>query len=79
MGVEGQASRILLDSGGGICIEPENAVALAGAICLLHDDGALRQRLGSADREYVVKKFSRRQKAATYIQVLEKVLVQSRG
>jgi len=79
LGVEGQASRILLDSGGGICIEPENAAALAEAICLLHDDGALRQRLGNAGREYAVKIFSRGQKAATYVQVLEKLLVQSKG
>jgi len=77
LGVEGQASRILLDSGGGICIEPENAAALAVAICLLHDDGALRRRLGNAGREYVVKHFFRGQTAATYIQVLEKLLVQN--
>jgi glycosyltransferase involved in cell wall biosynthesis len=77
LGVEGQASTVLLDSGGGICIEPGNAAALAGAICLLHDDGALRQKLGSAGREYVVKKFSRGQKAAAYIQVLEKLLIRS--
>jgi glycosyltransferase involved in cell wall biosynthesis len=79
MGVEGQASGILLDSGGGICIEPENAFALAGAICRLHDDGDLRQRLGSAGREYVVKNFSRQGKAATYIQVLEKLVLQVPG
>lgn len=74
MGVEGEASRILLESGGGICIEPEDATALAQAIRLVHDDSALRQRLGSVGREYVMKNFSRRQKAATYLEVLEKLL-----
>jgi len=79
MGVEGEAGRVLSESGGGLCVEPENVAAIIRAVCLLHDDAALRQRLGKAGRGFVVKKFSRGQKAADYLQLLEKLATQNQG
>ena len=51
LGVEGEAARIITESGSGICIEPENATQLADALQTLADDaGALRRSGGSGIR-----------------------------
>jgi colanic acid/amylovoran biosynthesis glycosyltransferase len=49
----------LVDDGlTGILVLPKNAAALADAFQRLKDDSALRQRMGRAGREKIVKKFS---------------------
>lgn len=42
----------------GLLIEPENPVALADAIVLLDTDDRLRQRLGTAAREFVLREYN---------------------
>jgi glycosyltransferase involved in cell wall biosynthesis len=74
LGVEGQAQKIVEESGAGIVIEPENSEALAHAIQRLAGDPELGETLGMNGREYIVRRFSRRQTAEDYIQVLEELL-----
>ena len=47
---EGEASRLLLDTGAGVWVPPEDPAALAGAIRSLHGDRAARERLAAASR-----------------------------
>jgi colanic acid biosynthesis glycosyl transferase WcaI len=79
LGVQGQAQKILEEAGAGIVIEPENSAALAQAINRLAGDPALGETLGRNGREYIVRRFSRRQTAEDYVQVLEELCGISRA
>jgi colanic acid biosynthesis glycosyl transferase WcaI len=74
LGVDGQARTILEEARGGLVIEPENSDALAHAIRYLAANRETARELGRNGREYVVRKFSRRQTAEKYIRVLEHIL-----
>jgi len=74
LGVDGQARAILEEARGGLVVEPENPDALANAIRYLAANRELAGELGRNGREYVVRKFSRRQTAEKYILVLERLL-----
>jgi len=77
-GVLGQARALLLESGAGLAIEPEDPAAYRDAILKLADDPALRQDLGRQGRDHVVAHYSRSQKAADYIACLETVVANPR-
>ena len=74
LGVDGQARAILEEARGGIVIEPENSDALVSAIRLLAANPEMAAELGRNGREYIVRKFSRRETADKYIRVLERLL-----
>src|SRR5580658_9733562 len=74
LGVEGQARTILEEAHAGLVIEPENSAALVNAIRYLAANRETARELGQRGREYVVRKFSRRQTAERYIRVLEELL-----
>ena len=73
LGVEGQAQKIVEEAGAGIVIEPEKSSALAHAIKRLAGDLSLGETLGKNGREYIVRRFSRKQTAEDYIQVLQEL------
>lgn len=70
LGVEGQAKEIVEGAQAGLCIEPENAEALAAAIRQLEADAGLRKRLGANGRRRILEQYSREQMAAKYLSVL---------
>jgi colanic acid biosynthesis glycosyl transferase WcaI len=74
LGVDGQARRIAEEAGAGIVIEPENSSALAQAIRQLAANREFGHMLGRHGREYIARRFCRRQTAEDYIRVLEEVL-----
>ena len=74
LGVDGQARAILEEAGSGLVVEPENSDALVSAIRLLAANPEMAAQLGRNGREYVVRKFSRRETADKYIRVLERLL-----
>jgi colanic acid biosynthesis glycosyl transferase WcaI len=74
LGVDGQARAILEEAQAGMAIEPENAGALIDAIRYLAANPEAAQNLGRNGREYIVRKFSRRQTAERYIRVLGQLL-----
>lgn len=74
LGVDGQARGILEEARGGLAIDPENARALANAICLLASNRKMAEAMGQEAREYIVRNFSRQQTAERYIRVLERML-----
>lgn len=74
LGVDGQARAILEEARGGLVIEPENSDALVSAIRLLAANPEMAAQLGRNGREYVARRFSRRETADKYIRVLERLL-----
>ena len=74
LGVEGQARQILEQAQAGICIEPENSTQLAEGILRLAGDPHLRETLGRNGRRYILQRFSRRQTAIAYLEVLRELL-----
>lgn len=78
LGVEGQARQIVEEAGAGICIEPENAQALAAAVVDLASDAEKRTLQGKKGRDHILRNFSREQTAKNYIDVLGQVLQKAR-
>ncbi len=74
LGVDGQARAILEEAGGGLAVEPESSDALVGAICHLAANPERAAEYGRSGREYIARKFSRRQTAEKYIRILESLL-----
>src|SRR5713226_1752041 len=74
LGVDGQARKIIEEAEAGIFVEPENSVDLAKAISRLAANSGLCDLLGRNGRQYILKHFSRQEKAAAYVRVLEELL-----
>jgi len=74
LGVDGQARGIIEEARAGLAIEPENAAALANAICYLAANREIAQEMGWSGREHIVRKFSRRHTAEKYVHMLEQML-----
>jgi glycosyltransferase involved in cell wall biosynthesis len=74
LGARGQAQELLAESGGGICVEPENGNAFAEAVVRLRNEPALCESLGARGRDFVITNFSRRNKANYYIQLLKSLI-----
>jgi colanic acid biosynthesis glycosyl transferase WcaI len=75
--VEGEAADLVNRAGAGICVTPEDAMALARAIRTLYRDGALREQLGNHARDFIVRELSRESTAMAYISVLQKTIGES--
>jgi len=71
LGATGQALRIVEAAGSAIPVTPEDPDAYADAVLRLHDDPELRRQLGESGRAYVLDRFTRRQKAEQYSEVLK--------
>lgn len=68
--VEGEAAQLVERSGAGICIEPENGAALAGAILRLRENPARRQQMSAAGQEFVQRDYARSSLARKYLEAL---------
>jgi glycosyltransferase involved in cell wall biosynthesis len=79
LGVDGQARSIIEQAKAGIFVEPEDAPALANAICQLRTNPNLCDSLGRNGRDYILAHYSRRQSAIAYLSVLENVLAVARS
>lgn len=70
LGARGQARELLELAGAGIAVDPEDAEGYAGAIRRLQTAPALAAACGESGRLFVLKNFTRRQKAADYLRIL---------
>jgi glycosyltransferase involved in cell wall biosynthesis len=59
LGVQGESARLVSDSGGGICIQPENATDLAAAVRSMADNPTRARAMGKSGRVYVEQHFDR--------------------
>src|SRR5207245_10695013 len=67
LGVDGEARKIVNEAHSGIVIEPENSVDLVKAVIRLAANSSLCNLLGRNGRQYVLKHFSRQEKASAYV------------
>jgi len=70
LGVEGESKGIVETGNCGLCIEPENARAMADAVLRLESDRQLTETLGKNGRKFVVDYFDRDKLATKYLEVL---------
>jgi glycosyltransferase involved in cell wall biosynthesis len=68
--LRGEARQILLRSGGGIAVEPEDGPAIARAVARLRADPALRATLGACGRAFAERHYDRDMLAARYLDLL---------
>jgi colanic acid biosynthesis glycosyl transferase WcaI len=78
LGVDGQARQIVEGAEAGLAIEPENWQALVKAVKRLQGNRALAVQLGQNGRKYIVENLSRRSTAEKYLQVLRKLVPDSK-
>lgn len=75
LGVEGESARIVEESRAGLCIEPENADALAAAVVRLADERAVYAAMASNGKEYVMRHFDRDVLAQRFADAINATLV----
>lgn len=73
LGVAGESREIMEKAGAGICVAPEDAVALADAVSTLCDDRQLAERLGLQGLDYVTRHHDRITLARRYAKLLKAV------
>jgi colanic acid biosynthesis glycosyl transferase WcaI len=73
LGVDGEARAVLEAAGAGLAVPPEDAGALADAVCALAADPARRAALGRAGHAFVAREYDRRVWAGRYAQLLATV------
>jgi glycosyltransferase involved in cell wall biosynthesis len=72
--LRGEARQILLRSGGGLAVEPEDGRAIAEAVARLRADPALRATLGHNGRAFAEQHYDRDALAARYLDLLRDLL-----
>ncbi|MFM2151744.1 MAG: hypothetical protein RL199_179 [Pseudomonadota bacterium] len=73
LGVDGEARRLVEDSGGGTCVQPESAEAVVGALRHLAADPERADAMGRSGRAYVERHFARPVLARRYLGLLAEV------
>lgn len=71
LGVEGESKEIIQEGACGLCIEPENAKALADAVLKLFENSDLAAELGRNGKSFVAKRYDREKLALEYLELLE--------
>jgi glycosyltransferase involved in cell wall biosynthesis len=72
--IDGEARRIVEESGGGVYVEPENIRQMKDVLLKLKSSPAKRRQMGKAGRDYVVKYYSRKQGARDVEQLLNELV-----
>ena len=70
---KGDASQILEESGGGVQVSPKDTVQAVKAILELKSNPEKRKKMGELGKQYVFKKFLRKDLAAEYFKVLKEI------
>jgi len=74
VGVDGEARSLVERSKAGIFVEPENTEQMAQAILRLKRSPDLCLSMGKSGREFVMRYFSRKQKAFELVKVLQEIV-----
>lgn len=79
LGVRGESESLLEESGGGVCVPPENPAQLARSIRRLHANREECRAMGQAGRRFVETNFDRRVLASRYADLLGSVAARGRA
>lgn len=71
IGVDGEARKLVENSGGGVAMPPEDEDALVDAVLRFSEDRAELEHLGETGRQYVLKHFDRDTLAEEYLELLQ--------
>jgi glycosyltransferase involved in cell wall biosynthesis len=74
LGVEGESAELMMSSGGGVCIEPENGKDLAAQVLKLYRNPTRCRKLGTSGRQYVLVHFDRQVLARKLTDVMQHVV-----
>lgn len=74
LGVDGYARKVVEQANAGIFVTPEDPTALVETVMRLAADPDLRESMGRNGRQHVLRYFSRRDSAKTYLDVLQDLL-----
>jgi glycosyltransferase involved in cell wall biosynthesis len=77
LGVEGESRDLVEEAGGGLPVDPENAVELAAAVRRLADSPDEARSIGQRGFDFVCANFDRRVLAARYIEILSAAIAGS--
>jgi glycogen(starch) synthase len=75
----GGIPEVVEDGVTGLLVAPEDEAALANAVLRLADDPALRERLGRAAKESVIRRFNRERMALSTLEVYRDLVPRTRG
>lgn len=73
LAIDGVIRKVVENAQGGVYVTPGDAPALAEAVDSLAADPALRSRMGTSAREYVVANFNRRDQAKEFSAILHRL------
>ena len=79
LGVEGEARAAVERAGAGLCVTPEDPDALTRAILTLYRDPQLADDMGRRGCGFVRRNYSRERLAARYLDLLQRVVAESRS
>ncbi|TKB65788.1 MAG: glycosyltransferase family 4 protein [Nitrospira sp.] len=79
LGVEGERAELVMSSGGGVCIEPENSHELAEHLLELYRNRDLAAKLGSNGRRHVAEHYDRTVLARRYEYLLVSLILSSKS
>lgn len=71
-GIEGESAELIRRADAGICVPPEDAAALAGAIRTLRNDPKLARKFGDHARAFITQNLSRESTARHYRMLLSR-------
>ncbi len=74
LAADGHARKVLEESGGGIAVDPEDALGLADAILTLLRDPDRRRLCGENGRRYVLARFDLDAQAHSYLKLIQETL-----
>jgi len=70
---EGELTTLIRESGGGMCVAPENPQALADALLSLYQQPHTAKEMGEKGRQYMIQHYDRQQIMSNYLILLEDV------
>lgn len=74
LAIDGVIRQVIEAAGGGIFVPPGDDAALATAVISLSQDRARSRAMGQAARAYAVEHFNRRQQAAQFAELIERLV-----
>ena len=75
--IDGVIRQVVEESGGGVFVPPGNARALADALIQLESDRAACARMGASAREFVLRRFNRKDQAESFCALLTDCTVEA--